>query len=80
MCRVCRDEKDVRVVLDNIRQEPSNAEKRLAEATSRNESQLLFEKVLVAPTCHILSNIVHFRLQYFNIIVSLIDSIAVNVI
>jgi hypothetical protein len=49
ICRVCRDEKDVRIILDNIMQEPSNAEECLAEATSRNESQLLFEKVLVAP-------------------------------
>jgi len=46
ICRVCRDEKDVRVVLDEIWQNPSRAKEILSEAVSRNQSVFEFEKNL----------------------------------
>lgn len=47
ICRVCKDEKDVRFVLDEIWKEPSKAPDVLAETKNRNQSLFEFEKVLV---------------------------------
>lgn len=46
ICRVCKDEKDVRIVLDEIWQKPLKAEKVLDETSSGNRSVFEFEKVL----------------------------------
>jgi len=50
VCSVCKDEKEVRVFLARIWENPSNSEKCLSEAVIQNENQLLFEKVLTAST------------------------------
>ena len=46
ICRVCKDEKDVRVVLDEIWQSPSKAQEILEEAVDRNQNVFEFEKFL----------------------------------
>ena len=48
ICRVCRDEKDVRAVLDVIWKEPSKAMEVLSEAMARNQEIFEFEKVLAS--------------------------------
>ena len=50
ICRVCKDEKDVRIALDEIWQESARADKVLAETLSRNQSVFKFEKSLTAST------------------------------
>ena len=47
ICRVCKDEKDVRVVLDEIWNKPSKAQEVLGEAFNRNQTVFVFEKVLI---------------------------------
>ena len=47
VCRVCKDEKDLRVVLDEIWQNPSKAQEVLDEALDRNQKIFEFERVLV---------------------------------
>ena len=47
ICRVCKDEKDVRVVLDEIWNKPSKAQEVLDEAFNRNQTVFVFEKVLI---------------------------------
>jgi len=46
VCRVCKDEKDVRAVLDEIWEEPSKAKEELAEVLERNHNVFEFERVL----------------------------------
>ena len=46
ICRVCKDEKDVRIVLDEIWQSPSKAQKVLSETLMRNHGVFEFEKIL----------------------------------
>ena len=46
ICRVCKDEKNVRAVLDEIWLKPSKAEEILDEAMERNQNVFVFEKVL----------------------------------
>ena len=46
ICRICKDEKDVRFVLDEIWQKPLKSQETLGEALSRNESVFEFEKIL----------------------------------
>jgi DNA-binding MarR family transcriptional regulator len=48
ICRVCKDEKDVRVNLDEIWQKPLKAQKALDEALNRNQQVFEFERVLVS--------------------------------
>jgi len=47
ICRVCKDEKDVRFVLDEMWQNPSKAQEFLSGTLSRNQSVFEFEKSLV---------------------------------
>ena len=47
ICRVCKDEKNVRVVLDETWQNPSKTQEILAEALNRNQSVFEFERMLV---------------------------------
>ena len=47
ICKVCRDEKDVRVVLDVIWKKPLKAQEVLAETLNRNQGVFEFEKALV---------------------------------
>lgn len=44
--RVCRDERDVRVVLDEMWQNPSKAQGVLSQALSRNHIVFAFEREL----------------------------------
>jgi len=46
ICRVCKDEKDVRTVLDEIWQNRSKAQEALVETLDRNQDVFEFEKVL----------------------------------
>ncbi len=46
ICRVCKDEKDVRYVLDEMWQKPSNAKEILAKALSSNYGIFEFERIL----------------------------------
>jgi len=46
ICRVCKDEKDVRVILDEMWQKPSKAQGILDEALDRNESVFEFDNTL----------------------------------
>ena len=46
--KVCRDEKDVRVVLDGIWQKPSRVQEILDEAMNRNQEVFEFEKNLAS--------------------------------
>jgi len=46
ICRVCRDEKDVRIALDRIWQNPLKAQEALDEALNRNQITFQFEKIL----------------------------------
>jgi len=48
VCRVCKDEKDVRTVLEEIWQNASEAEEILAEALNRNQQFFQFEKILAS--------------------------------
>ena len=48
ICRVCKDEKDVRVVLDEIWQNASKSQEVLTKTMSRNQSVFEFEKVLTS--------------------------------
>lgn len=47
ICRARSDEKDVRVVLDDIWKEPSKAREVMIEAVSMNQSLFEFEKTLI---------------------------------
>ena len=47
ICRVCRGEKDVREVLDEIWQSPLEANKVLSKAFSRNQNVFEFEKAII---------------------------------
>ncbi len=46
ICRVCRDEKDIRFVLDEIWQDPSRVKEVLSRAFSKSQSVFEFEKML----------------------------------
>ena len=46
ICRVCKDKRDVRAVLDKIWNEPWKAQETIVEALGRNSSVFEFEKVL----------------------------------
>jgi len=46
ICRVCKDEKDIRSVLDEIWQNTMKAQEILNETLTRNQSVFEFEKVL----------------------------------
>ena len=46
VCRICKDEKDVRSVLDEIWNQPSKAQEVLAETLNKNQSVFEFEKAL----------------------------------
>jgi len=46
ICRVCKDENDVRMVLDAIWKEPSKARELLVEVVKRNSNVFEFEKNL----------------------------------
>jgi len=46
ICRVCRDEKDIRVVLDELWQRPLKAQEVLSEVMMKNQSVFEFEKAL----------------------------------
>ena len=46
ICRVCKDEKDVRFALDEIWQNPLKTQEVLLETLTRNQSVFEFEKVL----------------------------------
>jgi len=46
ICRACRDEKDVRAVLDEIWKDPSKTHEVLTEILDRNQALFEFEKVL----------------------------------
>lgn len=46
ICRVCRDEKDVRAVLDEIWNKSLKAKEVLAETSTRNQKVFEFEKSL----------------------------------
>lgn len=46
VCRVCKDEKDVRFALDELWQNPSKAQKTLDETLDRSQSVFEFEKTL----------------------------------
>ena len=46
VCRICRDEKDVREVLDEIWNQPVNAQVVLTQTLTRNNSVFEFEKKL----------------------------------
>ena len=48
ICRVCKDEKDVRYVLDEIWQSPSKAQEILDRVLDRNKQIFEFEKVLAS--------------------------------
>lgn len=48
ICRVCKDEKDVRSVLDEIWQNPSKVQEVIAETLSKNQSVFGFEKALAS--------------------------------
>jgi F0F1-type ATP synthase delta subunit len=48
ICRVCRDEKEIRAVLDDIWQDPSKAQEVLAKALNRNQDMFEFEKALIS--------------------------------
>lgn len=48
ICRVCKDEKDVRLVLDKIWQKPLEAQEILDEVLNRNQQVFQFEKVLAS--------------------------------
>jgi hypothetical protein len=46
ICKMCRDEKDIRAVLDEIWQNPLKAQEILLETLIRNQSVFEFEKTL----------------------------------
>jgi len=46
ICKVCRDERDVRAILDEIWQNSSKAKEVLSEALSKNQNVFEFEKAL----------------------------------
>ena len=46
VCRGCKQEKNIRSVLDEMWQNPSNAQEIMAEALDRNQQVFEFEKVL----------------------------------
>jgi len=46
ICRVCKDESDVRVVLDEIWQNPLTVQEVLAETQNENQNVFEFEKSL----------------------------------
>ena len=46
ICRACKDEKDVRSVLDDVWNQPSKAQQVLAETMDRNQNVFEFEKTL----------------------------------
>ena len=46
ICRVCRDEKDVRAALDEIWKRPSKSQPILGETSNRNQHVFKFEKEL----------------------------------
>jgi F0F1-type ATP synthase delta subunit len=48
ICRVCRDEKEIRAVLDDIWQDPSKAQEVFAKALNRNQDMFEFEKALIS--------------------------------
>ena len=48
ICRVCKDEKDVRLFLDAIWKEPSKTHKFLSETTGRNQKIFEFEKIMAS--------------------------------
>jgi len=47
ICRACKDEKDVRSVLDEIWEEPLGAPKALAQTLTKNQSVFEFENILL---------------------------------
>jgi len=46
ICRVCRDEKDVRIALDEVWDQPKSVGKILTQTLNRNQNVFAFEKVL----------------------------------
>jgi len=46
ICRVCRNEKEIRSILSEIWESPSKAEEILVEALDRNQNAFEFEKAL----------------------------------
>ena len=52
ICRVCRDEKDVRSVLDEIWLNPSKVQKTLDETLDRNQQVFEFERILTKSRVH----------------------------
>lgn len=46
ICRVCKNERDVRVILDEIWQIPSEAEEVVAEVVNKNQDVFEFENAL----------------------------------
>jgi len=48
ICKVCKDEKEIRQVLDEVWNEPSKVQTILAEAISVNKNVFKFEQVLVS--------------------------------
>jgi len=46
ICRICKDEKDVRAILDEVWKQPSRAPEVLVQTHGRNRSVFDFEKML----------------------------------